>query len=101
MTGLMQLHSTQERWRTDHDSYATLSELQHKGVSPLGYYQLSVTAVTTHGFEGLATAMGMQAHDTSCQVMKIIVDGGTTTYSAISASNVDSSSANLKRCWFQ
>ena len=42
LTALLQLQLTQERWRSEHTSYASLAELKTSTTSSLRYYQLDM-----------------------------------------------------------
>jgi type IV pilus assembly protein PilE len=99
ITALLHLQLSQERWRSEHRGYASLSELNARAVSDQHNYQLNVTEATETGFSAMATATGVQAGDSACRVLRIAVDAGQTIYASGADPNTDNSNANNKRCW--
>lgn len=99
LTALLQLQMSQERWRSDHASYATLAELRLASVSPMGHYQLSLAEATPSGFVATATATGSQARDEACKVLRVEAAGGNAAYTSGTDENSHNSSAVNKRCW--
>ncbi|MBC7956051.1 MAG: prepilin-type N-terminal cleavage/methylation domain-containing protein [Cytophagales bacterium] len=99
ITALLQIQMSQDRWRSEHRSYASLSELNARTVSDQRNYQLNVTDATETGFSAFATATGVQAGDNACRVLRVSVDGGHTVYASGTDQNTDNNSANNKRCW--
>lgn len=72
---LAALQLAQEKWRGNHDTYASnLSDLGLSSTSSQGYYAIAITAGASSGtnYEGTATAIptGAQGSDT-CGVLKV------------------------------
>lgn len=94
---LRQLHLRQIQWRGMHPQFAsTLLELGWPvSTSASGFYQLSLKNVSGQSYQLDATAIGLQAQDTACQVMSLqsTVDG-----TLLRTSN-RSDNADIGRCW--
>jgi type IV pilus assembly protein PilE len=99
LTSLMQLHMSQERWRSAHARYAAGGELPDATSSSLGHYRLEIAEAGSDGFVAVATATGAQAADRDCRVLQLAVDGVQVRYaSGPEASAANAASVN-KRCW--
>jgi type IV pilus assembly protein PilE len=96
---LMQLLQHQERWRTQHLSYASLSELGLPFVSDQGHYQLQVLAFDETHLQLAAVGLQSQKNDVPCQVLGVIKTGLNITYTA--GENVAHLTPEPKphRCW--
>lgn len=99
LTALLQLQMSQERWRSDHSSYASIADLKINATTSMGYYQLSVIDISATGFTATATGAGTQAKDSACKVLRLIVEGGNTVYASGTSEQAANSSADNKRCW--
>jgi len=99
LTALLQVQMSQERWRSDHSSYASIADLKINATTSMGYYQLSVNDTSATGFIATATGAGTQAKDSACKVLRVIVDGGNTSYVSGANEQAANSSADNKRCW--
>lgn len=99
LTALLALQMSQERWRSEHSSYAALSDLKTGALSSMRYYQLTVESASATGFTASATGTGTQANDTACKVLRVIVAEGNTSYTSGADAQASNSAANNKRCW--
>lgn len=96
---LLQLQMAQERYRSDHLSYANLSELGMATKSPMGHYTLVVASSSQTRFIAQAVASGAQASDAACRHMQIEVDGlNVNRLSGADDSLANDTTAN-KKCW--
>jgi type IV pilus assembly protein PilE len=98
---LMQIQQHQERWRAQNDRYADLAEMGAPEASALGYYQLGVTRPGPTGYELFARAIGPQANDTLCQVLRVIQTGGSTAYVSGPDDHTRNPQDTNRRCWPQ
>ncbi|HZE90901.1 MAG TPA: type IV pilin protein [Rhizobacter sp.] len=101
LVALMDLQMAQERWRSNNMQYATLAQLNAPTVSPMRYYQLSVSPASAQGFEATATATGLQTGDSACKVMRIKVTHGNTVHASGPNGSADNNPAANQRCWNQ
>ncbi len=70
-SGLLKLQLEQEKWRTTHQSYATLEELQINTITENGYYRLAIEGQTDRDqFFAIASPTGSQEQD-SCGTFAI------------------------------
>lgn len=99
ISALHQLHMSQERWRSEHTGYADAAALKHPTTSPLGHYRLAISDASAQGFTATASAQGSQAGDSACQVMRISVAQGETTYSSGPSADSLNTNATNQRCW--
>jgi type IV pilus assembly protein PilE len=96
---LMQLAHAQARWRSAHAGYASLAELGLGAQSAQGHYQLAVSEPSGSGFVAVASAVGAQAHDAPCQVLRLVQQGGVVLHSSGSDAAHDNSGSVNQRCW--
>jgi len=99
LTALLHLQMSQERWRSDHGSYASMVDLKMNPTTSMGYYQLSISDTSATGFSATATGAGTQANDSACKVLRIVVDGGNTSYVSGANEQAANSGTDNKRCW--
>jgi type IV pilus assembly protein PilE len=99
ITALFQLQMSQERWRSSHSSYASLTELNAHANSSLRYYAIEVTEATPTGFSATATGTGTQASDNACRVLRLTVNQGHASYTSGATEQASNTSADNKRCW--
>ncbi|MBX3618789.1 MAG: type IV pilin protein [Rhizobacter sp.] len=99
ITSLLQLQMNQEQWRASHAAYAGMSELGVPATSGLRYYALDVADASTTGYALAATAIGAQAADEGCRVLRVIVAHGLTAYASGPDERTANASADNKRCW--
>ena len=101
LVSLMQAQLAQERHRANHRSYGELAEIGVRATSLSGYYTLQVAASSSDGYELVATATGRQAHDATCQTLRLSVAGAGVVY----ASGPDAAASNAvavnRKCWNQ
>jgi type IV pilus assembly protein PilE len=99
IAALMQLQMSQEQWRSNHSSYASLAELRSAATSHLRYYTLEVSDAGAAGYSLTATATGAQSGDQACRVLRLTMAHGQATH----ASGTDERAANTpaanKSCW--
>ncbi|WP_161974542.1 type IV pilin protein [Piscinibacter terrae] len=96
---LMNMHLAQERYRSDHLNYASMSDLGIAASSPAKHYTLSVESTTDTGFKAQAVAAGPQASDANCRHLQVSVDGLAVTYQSGSDATVSNSAEVNKQCW--
>jgi hypothetical protein len=65
----------------------------------MGYYQLDVSETSASGFIAEARSTGTQARDTGCQVIRLVVADGNTTYASGADAQTTNDSAANRRCW--
>lgn len=99
IASLLQLQMNQEQWRASHAAYARLDELGVSPTSGLRYYALDIPEASPAGYALAATAVGAQAADRACKVLRVIVAGGLTVYASGPDDHTANASAENKRCW--
>jgi type IV pilus assembly protein PilE len=76
MTGLTEMANLQERYYTQKFQYATdITNLNHGGVSPDGYYNLSIPSNSLTSYTLTATANAPQDQDIDCTTMTLRSNG--------------------------
>lgn len=93
----------QERWRSQHDTYAEeLTDLGLSAIPPGGRYELELTGVGSppgfvYGFEVQARPLAGagQDRDGECSEMTIRLLGGRVTYQSVDVDGADTA----RRCW--
>lgn len=99
MVSILQVQAAQERWRANNLDYGTLTEIGVAATSAAGHYTLQISAPSANGYEIVAVATGIQAHDTPCRSLRLRVEGGNL----IQASGVDAATTNApqqnRQCW--
>lgn len=77
VTTLLSIHAMQERWRTSHPDYATLSELGWQGSRSMdGYYRLELMDANTEGFRLTATPVPRGAQEADACGVFVITQAG-------------------------
>ncbi len=99
LVAMMQIQSSQERFRSNAMSYGSLSEIGAASMSPSRHYTLTTTASSGFGYEVLATASGTQARDTGCRVLKLSALGGTLVRTSGSDASTGNGDAANRKCW--
>lgn len=99
--GLFKVQQALEQWRSSHPAYtSSASDLNLTAPlkSPDGHYDLAIT-LTNGGtlYQISATANGVQAGDTQCQVLTVQMTSAGITRSSSDGSTTNSSSSNP--CW--
>jgi type IV pilus assembly protein PilE len=99
LVALLQVQAAQERWRSNNPSYGSSVQLGLSATSSAGHYAIRIDAASELGYEVLAAAQGVQAHDAPCRYLRLRSDGGNLVQT--SGADVDTSnpaSAN-RQCW--
>lgn len=96
---LMQLQHRQERWRAQNSRYASREEIGAPDASPLGHYRIQVQAPTATGFQLVAVAIGAQASDKPCSVMRIVQAEGNTLYTSGEGGPSGGVGGSATGCW--
>jgi type IV pilus assembly protein PilE len=96
---LWQLQLAQERYRADHTSYGTTSELGVSLSSPSRQYAMSIVTVNDSGFTAQAVAVGAQASDATCRYMQLVSDGLNVTYRSGPDASASNDNTKNKQCW--
>ncbi|MEO6410163.1 MAG: type IV pilin protein [Burkholderiaceae bacterium] len=99
MLAIHQVQMAQERWRANHATYATLTQLGFAATSPSGHYTVAVAAVASHGYEITASATGPQARDTDCRQIGIAVEGANALYRSGSDAAMANGASLNRSCW--
>lgn len=99
IAALLQLQMNQEQWRSHHTQYASLAELRTPAASGLRYYSLAVAEATSTGYSLVATAMGAQAGDQGCRVLRVTVAHGQATRASGADERSTNADADNRRCW--
>ncbi len=97
---MARVQQDQERFRSQNLKYAeSLADLKLPTSSAAGYYTLTLSDATVHGFKLKASAVAgsLQAGDKDCAELLLSVSRGTQTRTATSSGGADSSA----RCWPQ
>lgn len=96
---LMQLEMAQERYRSDHSSYASLGDLGMADKSPMGHYKIAVASSSATGFRAQAVASGLQASDAACRHLQLVVDGMNVMRLSGADDSFSNDSVANKQCW--
>lgn len=99
LLALMKVQMLQERFRSEHPSYAELSQLGMGSGTPSRYYDISVLSPSPDGYVVHAAAIGSQQRDTRCRHLRLTVDGLTVSYASGSTEATDNTAALNNRCW--
>ena len=99
LVALWQVQMAQERYRADHLSYGTTSELGASPTSPSKQYAISIVATSDSGFTAQAVAVGTQASDATCRYMQLVSDGLNTTHRSGPDASASNDNAKNKQCW--
>ncbi len=95
----------QERWRSSHSRYSAelgASGLNHATTSPNGHYDLSVEAPEEWADQShrvLARAVGRQAADTACAVLRIDVTPNGPVYLSGPNDEAGNDATANRQCW--
>jgi len=101
LVSLMQAQLAQERHRANHRSYGDLAEIGVRAASISGHYTLQVAASSSDGYELVATATGRQAHDATCQTLRLSVAGASVVYASGPDAAASNAAAVNRKCWNQ
>ena len=98
---LLHVQQAQERFRGDGSRYGSLAEIGIAAAVPGGHYVLSVESPDAAGYVVTAAATGMQAGDTRCRQLKVVVEGGSWRTASGPTAQADNDAAANRRCWNQ
>ena len=96
---LLELQLAQERWRSEHLSYASLEELGASSSLPGGHYVLDMPALLPDAYTLRALAVGGQAADHECGELRLSVELGRDTPLSRPPGGPDNDEAANRRCW--
>ena len=99
VVALMQVQWAQERWRSNSTSYGSLAQIGVGATSSAGHYSLQVTGTTANGYDVLATAVGTQARDATCALLKLSMQGANPVYTSGPDASTGNSSDINRKCW--
>jgi type IV pilus assembly protein PilE len=99
LVAMMQVQMAQERHRANHAAYGSLDEIGVAAQSSSRHYTLVVSASSESGYEAQATAVGSQAADSNCRVLKLKLDGFNLTESSGPSASVDNPTEVNRKCW--
>ena len=99
LVSMMQVQVAQERHRASHAAYGSLEEIGMPAQSTSRHYTLAVSATSGSGYEAQATAVGSQAADANCRVLKLRLDGNNLTELSGPSANVDNPAEVNRKCW--
>lgn len=99
ISALLQLQMSQEQWRSDHSRYASAEELRAPATSQLGHYTIAVSDVDASGYTLVATALGPQASDAECRVLRLSMSRGQVTQGSGRDASQPNTTAQSRRCW--
>lgn len=108
VAALAQVQQSQERWRSNKNSYADNAKLTAdvpnglglKAITNSGLYTLNIDAADATSYTATATAVAgkSQANDSPCQRFRVRMAGANIVYgSAAGVGDFDESPSN--RCW--
>ena len=99
LVALLQLQMAQERYRAEHPSYGSLTDLHGAASSPQRHYTLAVVSNSADGFELRASAQGAQAADTNCRHLSFSVAGHNVTRASGPDTQFANAAAANRQCW--
>lgn len=99
LLALMKVQLLQERFRSEHPSYAELSQLGMGSAPPSRHYDISVLNPSSDGYVVHAAAIGSQQRDTRCRHLRLTVDGLNVRYASGATEATDNTAALNDRCW--
>lgn len=99
LVALMQLQQAQERWRSNHTRYATLTELGTSTRTANGHYTLSISDASSSGYSARAVAAGAQASDADCAYLQLELNAGSTRYRSGATEQLTNADGANRRCW--
>ncbi len=91
---LLQAQLAQEKWRANHITYGTLSEIGVSDTSPDGYYTIAISdtpALNATNYKVTATPLAFS--DPACGTFAVNQAGKTIS------SSVQTTEAKVKECW--
>ncbi len=74
---LQRIQLVQEKWRTNHNSFAaSLTDLGLGNSSDEGHYTLRIVSASATAYTATASATGTQARDTACATLQLALSNG-------------------------
>ena len=101
ITALAALQLAQQRYRSNQNRYARLSELGLPGTSASGRYLYSEQEPDSLGFAVQAVAQGSQASDTLCAHLALQVSGLDVQWRSGPSPELSNTGSDNTRCWNQ
>lgn len=101
LVALIAVQTAQERFRANHDSYGVLSQLGLASTSTAGHYDIVVESASPSGYSVRAAAVGAQRRDTTCQQLRLTMDGLNLIYASGETESTSNASTVNRRCWGQ
>lgn len=99
LVAMVQAQTAQERWRFNQRQYGSLAQIGLPARSPGGHYALEVLEPDEERYELRATAVGGQARDIACRVLRLSVDGASVTRSSGPDERAGNDATANRRCW--
>ncbi len=106
INSLAQVQQAQERWRANNASYSSLlsnvpANLTSSGVTPAGYYGVSIDAADAAGYTLTAQAVTgtSQASDANCSTLRVRMAGGNIQYGGCAGCALTDPLTDPNRCW--
>jgi len=96
---LMLAQLAQERWRANQLAYGNLGDIGVPSTSSAGHYLLVASALTSSGYELLASATGVQQRDAECRHLRLAMAGAQVAYASGPDATVANPSDLNRRCW--
>ncbi len=94
-----QVQLAQEAFRSQAASYGSLAQIRVGTRSPAGHYALDVAASSATGYQLVATAVGPQARDAACRVLKLTSSGMDVERASGPDATAANDAAANRRCW--
>jgi type IV pilus assembly protein PilE len=94
-----QVQLAQEAFRSQANSYGSLAEIRVGARSPAGHYTLEVSSLSATGYQVVVTAVGAQARDTACRVLRLTSRGPDVERASGPDANVANDATANRRCW--
>ena len=99
LVALTHAQSAQERWRFNQRSYGSLAQIGIATATSGGHYALTVPQADAERYVLQASAVGSQAGDRACRVLRLAVEGAMITRSSGTDERADNDAAANRRCW--
>ena len=99
LVAALQVQMSQERHRGNAGSYGSLSEIGVAPRSAAGHYALQIANAGADGYELVATAVGTQARDAACRVLKLSSSGLNVAHASGSDAAASNPAELNRKCW--
>jgi type IV pilus assembly protein PilE len=97
----MQLQGAQARWRSENPRYASLTALGLSEHSPGSHYRLAISEPGPSSYTATAVALGAQARDHHCRVLRMQVRGAETFWASGPDAHTHNPEPTNRQCWKQ